>query len=68
MYFDPDTVALLRTTLDHAWADLPSDPQAVISRSILAERILRAAARGERDPKRLRARALTEPADLKIAS
>jgi hypothetical protein len=68
MYFDPDTVALLRTILDHAWADLPSAQRAVTSRSILAERILRAAARGERDPDRLRAHALAERADLKIAS
>jgi hypothetical protein len=68
MYFDPDTVTLLRTTLDHAWASLPPDQQAATSRSILAERILRSAARGERDPDRLRAHALSERADLKIAS
>jgi hypothetical protein len=68
MYFDPDTIALLRTTLDHAWASLPPGQQAVTSRSILAERILRAAARGERDPDRLRAHALSGRADLKIAS
>jgi hypothetical protein len=68
MYFDPDTIALLRATLDHAWASLPRHQQAVTSRSVLAERILRAAARGERDPDRLRAHALSEHADLKIAS
>jgi hypothetical protein len=49
MYFDPDTVALLRTTLDRAWASLSPRQQAVTSRSVLAERILKAAARGERD-------------------
>jgi hypothetical protein len=58
MYFDPDTVALLRTTLDRAWSSLPAGEQAVISRSILAERILKAAAQGERDPDRLHARAV----------
>jgi hypothetical protein len=60
IYFDPDTVALLRTTLDRAWASLPQSQRAVTSQSILAERILRAAAQGERDPDRLRARAVRE--------
>ena len=68
MYFDPDTIAILRTTLDRAWAGLPPTRQALTSQSLLAERILRAAARGERDPDRLRAHALSEPSDLKIAS
>jgi hypothetical protein len=68
MYFDPDIVALLRTTLDRAWASLPPSQQAITSRSVLAERILRAAARGERDPDRLRAHALSERTDFKIAS
>jgi hypothetical protein len=68
MYFDRDTVALLRTTLDRVWATLPATQQAVTSRSILAERILKAAAQGERDPERLRALALFVPGDLKIAS
>jgi hypothetical protein len=57
MYFDPDTIALLRITLDRAWAGLPPGQQASTSRSLLAERILKAAAQGERDPDRLRARA-----------
>src|SRR6516225_8673567 len=55
MYFDPDTIAILRTTLDSAWAGLPPTRRALTSQSLLAERILRAAARGERDPDRLRA-------------
>ena len=57
MYFDPDTIALLRITLDRAWASLPESQQAATSRSMLAERILKAAAQGERDPDRLRAQA-----------
>jgi hypothetical protein len=61
VHFDPETVALLRTTLDRAWASLPAGQQAVTSRSILAERILKAAAQGERDPDRLRARAIRKP-------
>jgi hypothetical protein len=55
IYFDPETVALLRTMLDRAWDSLPAGQQALTSRSILAERILKAAAEGERDPDRLRA-------------
>jgi hypothetical protein len=61
MYFDRETVALLRTTLNRAWASLPPALQAVTSRALLAERILRAAARGERDPERLRAAAVHLP-------
>jgi hypothetical protein len=68
MYFDRDTIALLRTTLDRAWASLPVRQQAVTSRSILAERILRAAARGVHDPDRLRALALSDRTDLKVTS
>jgi hypothetical protein len=61
VYFDPETVALLRTALDRAWESLPAGQQAVTSRSILAERILKAAAECERDPDRLRARAIRKP-------
>jgi hypothetical protein len=68
VYFDPETVALLRTALDRAWDRLPTGQQALTSRSIMAERFLKAAAQGERAPERLRALALFERADLKIAS
>jgi hypothetical protein len=68
MYFDPVTVALLRKTLDRAWASLPPRRQAVMSRSVMAERILKAARQGERDPERLRALALFDDTELKIAS
>jgi hypothetical protein len=66
--FDPETIALLRTTLDRAWESLPQSRKAGVSRSLLAERILKAAARGERDPERLRALALYERPHLKVAS
>lgn len=56
--FDPQTVELLRTVLDDAWSDLLPEQQATVSRNLLAERLLRLAARGERDPDALRARAL----------
>jgi hypothetical protein len=52
-YFDSETVALLRTTLDRAWASLSLSEQARTNRSELAERILKAAATGERNPERL---------------
>jgi hypothetical protein len=57
-YFDPETVTLLRETLDDAWACLSPDLQGTMQKTALAERILKSAAHGERDRKRLRAAAL----------
>ncbi len=51
--FDIETVLLLREVLDTAWAALPPQQRAATSKTILAERILKAAADGERDPERL---------------
>ena len=59
--FDPETIALMRTALEEAWASLPPAQQAHTSQTLLAERILFAAKRGERDPMRLRASALIGP-------
>jgi len=56
--FDPETVNILKRSLDDAWSRLTPDQQAQVSRSTLAERILKAAANGERDPIRLRTVAL----------
>jgi hypothetical protein len=56
--FDLKTVALLREILDHAWTCLPPKQQATTSRTLLAEGILKSAAKGERDPERLRVAAL----------
>jgi hypothetical protein len=58
LYFDPETVSLLRATLAEAWACLGPEQQANISQTVLAGRILSSAAKGERDPKRLRDAAL----------
>jgi hypothetical protein len=58
VHFDPETVTLLRETLDDAWACLSPELQATMLKTALAERILKSAARGERDGKRLRAAAL----------
>ena len=48
----------MRTVLDAVWASLQPEQQASVSQTLLAERILKAAARGERDPAWLRAPAL----------
>lgn len=56
--YDPDTITLLKSVLDDAWACLLPEQQKDVSKTALAERLLNAAARGERDPHRLRARAL----------
>jgi hypothetical protein len=56
--FDPETVSLLRKTLDDAWARLRPEQRATMSRTLLAERILKSAAKGGRDPERLRNAAL----------
>ena len=50
----------LRNILEEAWGSLRPEEQAQSSRSLIAERILKMAATGERDPIRLRTRALTE--------
>ena len=57
-YFDLETVALLRESLDYAWDSLRPGQQATMLKTTLAERILKAAAQGERDRERLRDAAL----------
>lgn len=59
-YFDLTTVALLREALDDAWACLSAKKQGEATKSLLAERILKVAATGERDRERLVAAALSE--------
>ena len=61
--FDPETIELLRTCLEEAWAQLSPREQATTLKSSLAMRMLHAAAAGERDPARLRRCAL-----LRVAS
>ena len=58
-YFDLETVAALREVLADAWAALPMAERARTSQSHLAERILKAAAAGERDRERLLEAALS---------
>lgn len=58
VHFDAETVALLKKALDDAWARLPPEMQATTLKTTLAEHILKSAAQGERDHKRLRDAAL----------
>jgi hypothetical protein len=55
-----NTVALLKDALDDAWASIGPEQKAAMVRTLLAERILKSAAQGERDPVRLREAALAE--------
>jgi hypothetical protein len=57
--FDPETIAILKGVLDEAWSCLPAG-QTAVTQSLLAERILKAARDGERDPDRLRTHAITD--------
>jgi hypothetical protein len=58
-FFDPETIAMLKGALDEAWSCLPAG-QTAVTQSLLAERILKAARDGERDPDRLRTHAITD--------
>ena len=49
---DLKTVSILREVLEDAWYSLSAEQQAMMSKTVLAERILRSAAKGERDRKR----------------
>lgn len=51
--FDLKTVALMRDALDDAWACLPLQQRVNTSRTLLAEPILKEAAKGVRDRQRL---------------
>ena len=58
--YDPETVELLKGCLEEAWSHLDNDQQSRLSKTLFAERILKAAAKGERDPVRLKTAALVE--------
>jgi hypothetical protein len=61
--FDRETVAVLRQILDDAWSCLPPEQRTNTPKSVLAERILKSAAQGERDRERLLEAALSAPLD-----
>ncbi len=56
--FDPATLAILKAVFDEACNLLPPDRRSHEMRSNLAVRILKCAAKGERNPLRLRTYAL----------
>jgi hypothetical protein len=56
---DIDTVLLLREILEDAWASLQPEQRATVSKTLLAENLLKAAAKGDRDPKSLADAALS---------
>ncbi len=56
--YDPDTISLLRTVLDDAWLHLPTNRKSDVVKTEMAQRILKQAANGVRDPDKLRAHAL----------
>lgn len=58
--FDPETITILSAAFDEAWLALPPVQHTPAVRSALAERILRKAGEGERDPIRLRTYALLD--------
>ena len=67
--YDLETVTLLRDVLDDVWERLTFEQRARTQKSEVALRILQLARRGERDPKRLRAGAITEAiADISPAA
>lgn len=57
--YDPETISVLSTVLDRAVAALPHQDRSEVRIARLASSILGAAARGERDPIRLYAIALS---------
>jgi hypothetical protein len=53
--YDPETPNIVRHALDQAWALLPQDRKNQFLKVDIADRVLRKAAVGERDPAALRA-------------
>jgi hypothetical protein len=56
--YDPEFIAVLKLAFEEACGTLPPGHDTQSTRALIAERILKAAATGERDPVRLRAQAL----------
>ena len=56
--YDAVTLRVLGAVLDEAWAQLSDSQRIQCPRSLIADRLLKAVAAGERDPAVLRRRAL----------
>ena len=55
-----DTLKLLQSVLDETWSSLRAEEQARITETQIGAHVLKLAASGERDPVRLRKRAMAE--------
>jgi hypothetical protein len=64
MKFQPDEIKVVKSALDEAAIILHKTEQTSAMKVKLASRILAAAAKGERDPNKLRMAALLEEIDL----
>jgi hypothetical protein len=62
--YQPDEIKLMRSALDEAAITLPEAERTSAMKPKLASRILAAAAKGERDPNKLRIAALLEEMDV----
>jgi hypothetical protein len=62
--FPPDEIKLMRSALDEAAIMLPKAERTSTMKEKLASRILAAAAKGERDPNKLRIAALLDEVDV----
>jgi hypothetical protein len=65
MGFQPDELKLMGSVLDEAAIILPEAERTSAMKAKLATRILSAAAKGERDPNKLRIAAFLEEMDVK---
>jgi hypothetical protein len=63
MIFQPEEIMLMRSALDEATITLPKAERTSAMKVKLASRILAAAAKGERNPNKLRIAALLEEMD-----
>lgn len=62
--YQPDEIKLMRSALEEAAIILPEAERTSTMKAKLASRILAAAAKGERDPNKLRVAALLEEMDV----
>jgi hypothetical protein len=64
-FYDAETISMLKSAFDETCAAVPAERLTQAMRASIAERILKIAGTGERDPIRLQRRALMEVASHK---
>ena len=64
--YPPEIIDAMRSAVDEAWSLMRPEERAKSSKSLLAIRVLEAAAGGERDPDKLRAQALLHVVSSKL--